>query len=94
MAGGTNVTFLNTLNDLLVDVTVELGNTRMTIRELAEMDAGQVIEFAQPSDQPMSLLVNGQLFARGELVRVDENGERLGLRITELIGDSRMAESA
>ncbi len=91
MAGG-NVTFLN---DLQVEVTVELGRTRLTVRELAEMIEGQVIELDQAADKPLSLLASGQVFARGELVMVGENGDRLGLRITEMVSaDAPMAESA
>lgn len=91
MAGG-NVTFLN---DLQVEVTVELGRTRLTVRELAEMVEGQVIELDQAADRPLSLLASGQVFARGELVMVGENGDRLGLRITEMVSaDAPMAESA
>lgn len=90
MAG--NVTFLN---DLLVEVTVELGRTRLTVRELAEMSEGQVIELNQAADKPLALMASGQIFARGELVMVGENGDRLGLRITEMVsGEVQMAESA
>jgi flagellar motor switch protein FliN/FliY len=79
---GENVTFLN---ELQVEVTVELGRTRLTIRELAEMSQGQVIELDQAADKPLSLLASGQVFARGELVMVGDNGDRLGLRITEMV---------
>jgi len=90
MAG--NVTFLN---ELQVEVTVELGRTRLTVRELAEMAEGQVIELDQASDKPLALLASGQIFARGELVMVGENADRLGLRITEMVnGEAQLAESA
>ena len=87
------VTFLN---ELQVEVTVELGRTRLTVRELTEMADGQVIELDQAADKPLALLAGGQVFARGELVMVGENGDRLGLRITEMVSsvESQTVESA
>ena len=86
-----SITFLN---DLQVEVTVELGRTKLTIRDLAEMTAGHVIELNQSADRPLELLAGGQVFARGELVMVGEDGSRLGLRVTELVGNPNLVETS
>lgn len=71
--------------DLLLDVkmplVVELGRTRMLIRDILELGPGSVIELDKAAGEPVDLLVNGKLIARGEVVVIDEN---FGLRITEL----------
>jgi flagellar motor switch protein FliN/FliY len=71
--------------DLLLDVkmplVVELGRSRMLIRDILELGPGSVIELDKAAGEPVDLLVNGKLIARGEVVVIDEN---FGLRITEL----------
>lgn len=71
--------------DLLLDVKmpliVELGRSRMLIRDILELGPGSVIELDKAAGEPVDLLVNGRLIARGEVVVIDEN---FGLRITEL----------
>lgn len=70
------------LGDIPVEVVVELGRTRMVLRDLAALDMDDVIELNQPMDKPLDVVVGGKLIARGELVMV---AERMALRITELI---------
>lgn len=73
---------LGRLADVTLDVTVELGRSRIPIRELLALDEGGVIRLGRPVGEPVDLLVNGLATARGEIVVVDG---RLGLRVTELI---------
>lgn len=68
-----------------MEVTVELGRTRMTVRDLLALSPGTVLELDRAADGPADLLVNGRLIARGEVVVVDED---FGLRITEIVEDS------
>lgn len=74
---------LGRLADVVLDVTVELGRSRIPIKELLALDEGGVIRLGKPIGEPVELLVNGLATARGEIVVVDG---RLGLRVTELIG--------
>lgn len=73
------------LHGVDMEVTVELGRTRMTVRDLLALTPGAVLELDRAAGSPADLLVNGQLIARGEVVVVDED---FGLRLTEIIDDS------
>ncbi len=73
---------LEMLRDIEMEVTVEIGRTRMTVRELLELAPGQVVELDRAAGSPADLLVNGTLLARGEIVVV---GEDFGIRITEIV---------
>ncbi len=73
------------LQDLPVEVVVELGRTRKTIRELAALDREDVIELDRASSEPLDLVVGGRVLARGEVVMV---GDRMALRITEVLGEA------
>lgn len=75
---------LGMLKDINVDVSVELGTTAMRLREICAMGEGQVVMLDRLVDEPLDLLVNGKLVARGEVVA---EGNRFGLRIIELAGD-------
>jgi flagellar motor switch protein FliN/FliY len=73
---------LDLLHDVEMEVTAELGRTRMSVRELLSMAPGTVIELDRAAGGPADLLVNGRLIARGEVVVIDEN---FGIRITEIL---------
>ena len=55
-----------------MDVTAELGRTRMTVRSLLDLEPGSIVELDRMAGSPVDLLVNGRLIARGEVVVVDE----------------------
>jgi len=76
---------LDMLRDVEMEVTVEIGRTRMTVRELLELSPGQVVELDRAAGSPADLLVNGTLLARGEIVVVDED---FGIRITEIVSSN------
>jgi len=80
MSDNADVTFIH---EIPVDLVVELGRARLTIRELSELNNDEVVELDRPTDSPLDVIVGGKIFARGEVVMV---GERLALRVTELIG--------
>ena len=70
------------LMDVPLTVTIELGRTRDTIEKVMEYGDQSLIELDKSVGDPVDLLVNGELFARGEVVTVSEN---FGVRITELV---------
>lgn len=72
------------LHGVSMEVTVELGRTQLTVRELLALSPGTVLELDRAAGSPADLLVNGRLIARGEVVVVDED---FGLRITEIADD-------
>ncbi len=72
---------LDRLHAVPVDVTAELGRTRMTIGEALALAPGSVVALNRMAGEPVDLLVNGHPIARGEVVVIDEE---FGLRITEL----------
>lgn len=62
-------------------IAVELGRTRLPLREILRLEEGSVVELDRGPDQPVDILANGTLVARGEVVVV---GDELGVRITDL----------
>jgi flagellar motor switch protein FliN len=76
---------LDMLHDVEMEVSAELGRTRMAVRELLSLIPGAIIELDRAAGSPADLLVNGRLIARGEVVVVDEN---FGIRITEIVSPS------
>lgn len=73
------------LHGVEMEVTVELGRTRMPVRELLALAPGAVLELDRAAGSAADLLVNGRLIARGEVVVVDED---FGLRVTEILDES------
>jgi flagellar motor switch protein FliN len=73
---------IDMLRDVEMEVTCELGRTRMTVRRLLSLAPDDVVELDRLAGAPADLLVNGTLLARGEVVVVDES---FGLRITEIV---------
>jgi flagellar motor switch protein FliN/FliY len=70
------------LHGVAMEVTVELGRTRLSVRELLALAPGDVLELDRAAGSPADLLVNGRLIARGEVVVVDED---FALRVTEIV---------
>jgi flagellar motor switch protein FliN/FliY len=72
---------LERLNDVSVEVSVEIGRTRMTLGEALALGPGSVIGLHRLAGEPVDLLVNGRVIARGEVVVLDEE---FGLRVTDV----------
>ncbi len=68
--------------DIPVTLSMELGRTRMSIRDLLQLKSGSVVELQKMADEPLDILVNGTLVAKGEAVVVDD---RFGVRLTDVI---------
>jgi flagellar motor switch protein FliN/FliY len=68
--------------DIPVNVTVELGRTKLAIRNLLQLAQGSVVELDGLAGEPMDVLVNGCLVAQGEVVVVND---KFGIRLTDII---------
>jgi len=80
--GGRVSRSLDLLHDVEMSVTVELGRTRMTVREILGLTPGTVVELDRAAGAPVDVVVNGTLIARGEVVVIDEE---FGIRVTEIV---------
>ena len=81
---------INLLMDLKLQVSIELGRTRLFVKNILELGQGSVIELNKLSGDPVDIYVNERKFAEGEVVVVDEN---FGVRITELISPSERVKN-
>jgi flagellar motor switch protein FliN len=77
---------MNLLRDVMMGVSVELGRTRMTVRELLALTPGAIVELDKAAGAPVDLLVNGTLMARGEVVVIDEE---FAVRISEIVSSDQ-----
>ena len=68
--------------DVSMQLTVELGRTKMLIKDILGMGEGTIVELDKLAGEPVDLLVNGKLVAKGEVVVIDEN---FGVRVTDII---------
>ena len=76
--------------DVPLEVSVELGRTKRAIKEILELGAGSVIELNKMAGEPVDILVNGKMIAKGEIVVIDDN---FGVRITDIISpDKRITQ--
>ncbi|TAM90154.1 MAG: flagellar motor switch protein FliN [Candidimonas sp.] len=81
--GGPEKTFdVDLIQDIPVEITVELGHCRITIRELLQLGQGSILELENEAGAPMNVYVNGFLMARGEVVVVNDH---YGIRLTEVV---------
>ncbi len=82
---GTETKNLAMLMDIPLQVTVELGSTKRSVKEILELSAGSIIELDKLAGEPVDILVNNRLVAQGEVVVIDEN---FGVRVTDIISQS------
>lgn len=78
----TSGSSLDLILDVPLEVTVELGRTSKTIKEILDISPGTIVELDKMAGEPVDILVNGKLVAKGEVVVIDEN---FGVRITEIL---------
>jgi flagellar motor switch protein FliN/FliY len=79
--GGSDVK-LDVVLDIPVTISMEIGRTKISIRNLLQLNQGSVVELDRLAGEPMDVLVNGTLIARGEVVVVNE---KFGIRLTDII---------
>jgi flagellar motor switch protein FliN/FliY len=71
--------------DIPISLSVELGRTRMLIKELLQLGQGSIVELEKLAGEPIEILVNGKLIARGEAVVVNE---KFGVKLTDVVSPS------
>ena len=76
---------LNMILDIPVQLTVELGRTRIPIKQILQLAQGSVVELETLAGEPMDVLVNGYLIAQGEVVVVND---KFGIRLTDIVTPS------
>ena len=76
---------LDMILDIPVQITVELGRTKITIKNLLQLAHGSVVELDAMAGEPMDVMVNGTLIAQGEVVVVND---KFGIRLTDIITPS------
>jgi flagellar motor switch protein FliN len=79
---------IDLLMDVSLEVTIELGRTAMSVKDILSLGVGSVIELDRMSGDPVDILVNGKLIAKGEVVVIEDN---LGVRITSIVSPSERA---
>jgi flagellar motor switch protein FliN/FliY len=81
---------LEFLLDIPLQISVEVGRTRILIKELLEMQEGSVIELDKLAGEPLDVYVNSRLIARGEAVLVNE---KFGIRLTDVVSPAERIEN-
>lgn len=81
-AGDTQPAKLDFILDIPLEITVELGRTRMLIHDLLKLGQGSVIELGKPAGDTLEILANNRLIAKGDVVVVND---KYGIRLTEVI---------
>ena len=81
---------LRVLENIDVKLTVEVGSAELKIRELLRLNEGSVIELDRLAGDPLDILINGTMIAKGEVVMV---GERFGIRFVEIVDPQKRIES-
>ena len=76
--------------DIPLEVSVELGRTRMVINDLLQLGQGSVIELTKLAGEPLEIMVNNKLVARGEVVVVNE---KFGVRVTDIVSPMERVKS-
>jgi flagellar motor switch protein FliN len=84
-SNGAPVNDLNMILDIPVQLTVELGRTRIPIKHILQLAQGSVVELETLAGEPMDVLVNGFLIAQGEVVVVND---KFGIRLTDIVTPS------
>ena len=78
---------LDVVLDIPVNISMEIGRTKISIRNLLQLNQGSVVELDRLAGEPMDVLVNGTLIARGEVVVVNE---KFGIRLTDIISPAEI----
>ena len=81
-SGAAHSKALNRAADVGMEVSVEIGRTRLSVDTLLNMTEGSLIEVDKISGEPVDVRANGELFARGEVIVISEN---FGVRLTEIV---------
>ena len=88
--GSDGTEYLKVLENIDVNLTVEVGRTEITIRDLLRLNEGSVVELDRLAGDPLDIMVNNTKIAKGEVVMV---GERFGVRFGEIVDPEKRMES-
>ena len=80
---------LKILENIEVTLSIEVGRTDMTIRDLLRLNEGSVVELDRLAGEPLDIYVNGAIIARGEVVMV---GERFGIRFSDIVDPEKRVD--
>jgi flagellar motor switch protein FliN len=89
-SGSKGAQSIDFILDIPLEVTVELGRTSMLINDLLQLGQGSVIELNKLAGEPLEILVNRKLIARGEVVVVNE---KFGVRLTDIVSPIERVKS-
>ncbi len=89
-AAATSAAPLDMLMDVPLKISVELGRTRLAVKEVLALQHGSVVELDRLAGEPVDVLVNDRLVARGEVVVIED---RFGIRITETVSPAKRRSS-
>ena len=81
---------LEVILDIPLEITIELGRTRMVVNDLLKLAQGSVIELSKPAGETLEVLANQRLVAKGEVVVVND---KYGIRLTEIVSPMERIES-
>ena len=82
-AGGATIAEnLDTVLDVPITLSLEVGRTQLSVGDLLKLSQGSVVELNRPASEPLDVMVNGTLVARGEIVMIND---RFGIRLMEVI---------
>lgn len=87
---GENSQNLDLILDIPLEVSVNLGKTKLLIKELLKLGPGSIVELAKQVGEPMDILVNNKLIAHGEVVVIEDN---FGIRITDIVNPSERVKN-
>jgi flagellar motor switch protein FliN/FliY len=90
-AAPTDQPDLSAILGIPVSVQVVLGGATMPVADLMKLSRGAIVPLNHRVGQPVDVVVNGRIIARGEMVVVDEEGSRLGVSLTEIVGQGAAA---
>lgn len=82
---------MDLLLDVRLDLSVELGRTSIPVRDVLQLGPGSIVPLEKLSGEPVDIMINDKLIARGEVVVVDES---FGVRVTEMVSRSAAAAQA
>jgi flagellar motor switch protein FliN len=89
-AGGTGQLNLDLIMDVRLALTLEVGRTRISVRNLLALTQGSVVELDKLAGEPLDVLVNGTLVAHGEVVVVND---KFGIRLLDVVSPEKRVES-
>ena len=87
---GMDADKLKVLENIEVDMSIEVARTEISIRDLLRLNEGSVVELDRLAGEPLDILINGTMIAKGEVVMV---GERFGIRFSEIVDPEKRMET-